>query len=113
MDKNTFGKSPAALVLVDILEDEGNSKIIRKISSKLNFMTTRLNEIVHCNLSGKSKRWAIQLAWNDFQEVMENILHDKIRNYALNVGKMYFQEAMISQNAIEKHWKLIADILNV
>lgn len=102
MKNTTFGSSPAALILADILTTENNAYLSRKVSCKLHDFTERLNDILYSNLSGHTARWAIQSAWVDFQDSMEMVQHEKAKTYALNIGKRHWQESIYAQRRAEE-----------
>lgn len=51
LDKFTFGDSPAAIFLADVLNQTNDSKLTRKVSAYLDQENRLLNEMVNANLS--------------------------------------------------------------
>jgi hypothetical protein len=52
LDKNTFGDTPASLYLVEVLNERNNSKLVRKVSSKIHGVRTLIGQLETSNAAG-------------------------------------------------------------
>jgi hypothetical protein len=72
LDKNTFGKAPAAMYLVVLLQERDNQALTRKVARVIESFRELLNDIVACHYQTEELKTA------SFNKLLE-MMHDRIK----------------------------------
>jgi hypothetical protein len=77
LDKNTFGKAPAALYLTMLLNERGDRRLLRKVARTIESHREALNDIVCCHLHTDEMKTATfsKLLFMLDQRIREAVTH--------------------------------------
>lgn len=96
MDACTFGDFDAAKRLAEILDEEADPKLRKKVGSMLHAYNARVAELVGSNLPLKTKRWALGHAFTEFEKRAEKLQLVKVKTFTLNVAKSHRRVALMN-----------------
>jgi len=92
MDKNTFGDSDSAVMLVNILDTTPTFR--RKVSATLQESNTINRELLECNLSNHLKRSFLRSSLERFKTKASTIDVKEIETFTQNVIKQNYRKTM-------------------
>jgi diphthamide synthase subunit DPH2 len=96
MDACTFGDFDAAKRLAEILEEEEDPKLRKKVGSMLHAYNARVAELVCSNLPLRTKRWALGHAFTELEKRASKLQPLKVRTFTLNVAKSHRRVALVN-----------------
>lgn len=96
MDACTFGDFDAAKRLTEILDEEADPKLRKKVGSMIHAYTARVAEIVSSNLPLRTKRWALGHAFTEFDKRASKLQPLKVKTFTLNVAKSHRRVALVN-----------------
>lgn len=92
MDKNTFGDSDSAVMLVNILDAHPNYR--RKVSAMLEESNRINRELLNCNLSDHLKKSFLRTSLERFKKKASNLDIKEIESFTQNVIKQNYRKIM-------------------
>jgi len=94
MDKNTFGDSDSAVMLVNILDAHPTYR--RKVSAMLQEANTINRELLNCNLSDHLKRAFLRTSLERFKNKASTLDVKEVETFTQNVIKQNYRKTMES-----------------